>query len=65
MGRVSKPGAAAGSNRRPTSSTQQQLNNQPMPPQPSLGQPVPSLFPDDLSALLRRASAGERRWWWG
>ena len=50
MGRVSKAGAAAGSNRQSMQQQQQQ--------QHSLGQPMPSLFPDDISALLRKASAG-------
>jgi len=54
MGRVTKAGAAAGSNRR-QHSTQQSHGHQ----QLSLGQPVPSLFPDDIAALLRKASAGK------
>ena len=47
MGRVSK----AGGNRQLMQHYPQQ--------QHSLGQPMPSLFPDDISALLRKASAGK------
>ena len=61
MGRVTKASASAGSNRgQQQQSTQQQQSHFQATAAASLGQPMPSLFPDDLSALLRKASAGER-----